>query len=99
VAIMFVLNLELAFSCPPLGLNLFISSFRFNRPVISLYRLAMPFVGLLALALLVITYVPRISNALVLSDIQKWRDQAQRESYWISRAQRTIDADSMRNQF
>jgi hypothetical protein len=79
VAIMFVLNLELAFSCPPLGLNLFISSFRFNRPVISLYRLAMPFVGLLALALLIITYVPRISNALVLEDIQKWRDQAKNE--------------------
>ncbi len=79
VAIMFVLNLELAFSCPPLGLNLFISSFRFNRPVISLYRVAMPFVGLLAVALLVITYVPRISNQLVLADIQKWRDQAVKE--------------------
>jgi C4-dicarboxylate transporter, DctM subunit len=79
VAIMFVLNLELAFSCPPLGLNLFIASFRFNRPVISLYRLAMPFVGLLALALLIVTYVPRISNALVLEDIQKWRDQAEKE--------------------
>ena len=79
VAIMFVLNLELAFSCPPLGLNLFISSFRFNRPVISLYRVAMPFVGLLALALLVIPYVPRFSNQLVLEDIQRWRDQAAKE--------------------
>lgn len=80
VAIMFVLNLELAFSCPPLGLNLFISSFRFNRPVISLYRVAMPFVGLLAFALLVVTYIPRISNHLVLDDIQKWRDQAAKEN-------------------
>lgn len=80
VAIMFVLNLELAFSCPPLGLNLFIASFRFNRPVISLYRVAMPFVGLLAFALLVVTYVPRISNQLVLGDIQKWRDQATKEN-------------------
>lgn len=79
VAIMFVLNLELAFSCPPLGLNLFISSFRFNRPVISLYRIAMPFVGLLALALLTITYVPSISSALVQKDIQNWRDQAAKE--------------------
>jgi len=79
VAIMFVLNLELAFSCPPLGLNLFIASFRFNRPVIGLYRFAMPFVGLLAVALLVITYVPSLSNALVLGDIQRWRDQAARE--------------------
>ena len=79
VAIMFVLNLELAFSCPPLGLNLFISSFRFNRPVVSLYRIAMPFVALLATALLVITYVPHISNMLVLSDIQDWRTRAEKE--------------------
>ncbi|AKV04834.1 TRAP-type C4-dicarboxylate transport system, large permease component [Labilithrix luteola] len=79
VAIMFVLNLELAFSCPPMGLNLFISSFRFNRPVVSLYRIAVPFVGLLAAALLVVTYVPRLSNALVLGDIQEWRDRAARE--------------------
>ena len=80
VAIMFVLNLELAFSCPPLGLNLFIASFRFNRPVVSLYKIAMPFVGLLGVALLVITYVPRISNYLVLDDIQAWRDRAEKEN-------------------
>ncbi len=80
VAIMFVLNLELAFSCPPLGLNLFISSFRFNRPVVSLYRIAMPFVGLLAVALLVVTYVPSLSNALVTDDIKKWRAQAEKEN-------------------
>ena len=79
VAIMFVLNLELAFSCPPLGLNLFISSFRFNRPVVSLYKLAMPFVGLLAVALLVITYVPHISNMLVLDDIANWRAKAEKD--------------------
>lgn len=79
VAIMFVLNLELAFSCPPLGLNLFIASFRFNRPVIGLYRVAMPFVGVLALALLVITYVPKLSSMPVEADIQHWRDQAAKE--------------------
>lgn len=79
VAIMFVLNLEIAFSCPPLGLNLFISSFRFNRPVVSLYRIAMPFVGLLALSLAVIMYVPRLSNYLVLGDIKEARAQAERE--------------------
>jgi C4-dicarboxylate transporter, DctM subunit len=86
VAIMFVLNLELAFSCPPLGLNLFISSFRFNRPVVSLYRVALPFVALLALALVVITYVPRISNVLVLSDIAEWRARAERENRTPSEA-------------
>lgn len=79
VAIMFVLNLELAFCCPPLGLNLFISSFRFNRPVVSLYRIAMPFVGILAFALLLISYMPSISNVLVVGDIKEWRAKAERE--------------------
>jgi hypothetical protein len=80
LAIMFVLNLELAFSCPPLGLNLFISSFRFSRPVLGLYRVVLPFVGLLAIALLVVTYAPRLSSMLVDADVERWRAQAAREN-------------------
>ena len=76
MAIMFVLNLELAFCCPPLGLNIFISSFRFNRPVVSLYKVVLPFAGILAISLLLVTYIPRISNVLVLDDIAKKRDDA-----------------------
>lgn len=79
VAIMFVLNLELAFSAPPLGLNLFISSFRFAKPVVSLYRIVLPFVGLLAAGLLVVTYVPSLSSELVKGDIAEWRARAERE--------------------
>lgn len=79
VAIMFVLNLELAFSAPPLGLNLFISSFRFTKPVVSLYRVVMPFVGLLTFGLLVITYVPSLSYQLVKPDIAEWRKRAETE--------------------
>lgn len=79
VAIMFVLNLELAFSAPPLGLNLFISSFRFTKPVVALYRVVLPFVGLLALGLLVITYVPSLSFQLVKGDIAEWRRRAEEE--------------------
>lgn len=79
VAIMFVLNLELAFSAPPLGLNLFISSFRFTKPVVSLYRVVMPFVGLLTFGLLVITYVPSLSYQLVKPDIAEWRNRAESE--------------------
>jgi tripartite ATP-independent transporter DctM subunit len=45
LAMMVLLNLELAFCMPPLGLNLFISSFRFERPVVSLYRSVLPFVA------------------------------------------------------
>ncbi|HEX3343800.1 MAG TPA: hypothetical protein VHS09_04470, partial [Polyangiaceae bacterium] len=64
---------------PPLGLNLFIASFRFNRPVASLYRVVMPFVGILALALVVVSYVPWFSNVAVASDIQAVREKAEKD--------------------
>jgi tripartite ATP-independent transporter DctM subunit len=77
LAVMFLLNLELAFMLPPLGLNLFIASFRFNRPVASLYRVVLPFAGLVAAALIIITYVPAISVALILPDIAAARASAE----------------------
>ena len=42
LGMIFLLNLEIAFCMPPLGLNLFLSSFRFNRPVSSLYKRRAP---------------------------------------------------------
>ena len=76
VAIIFILNLELAFCLPPLGLNLFISSFRFNRPVVSLYKVVLPFAGILAIALVLVSYIPRISDVLVLGNIAAQREDA-----------------------
>lgn len=76
LAMMFILNLELAFCAPPLGLNLFISSFRFQRPVLSLYRAVLPFVALLTLSLGVVMAVPWLSTALVQPDIDAARAQA-----------------------
>jgi hypothetical protein len=73
VAVMFLLNLELAFMLPPLGLNLFISSYRFDRPVVSLYRVVLPFAALVALGLGLVMYVPRISTVLIAPDIAKAR--------------------------
>src|SRR5580658_3582923 len=78
LAMIFLLNLEIAYCCPPLGLNLFISSFRFNRPVVSLYRVVLPFAGILAIALLLVSYVPRISDVLILKDISAARADAAR---------------------
>ncbi len=78
LAMMVILNLELAFCTPPLGLNLFISSFRFRRPVASLYRSVMPFVGLLALALSLVMAAPVISTLLVESDLRAAREEAAR---------------------
>src|SRR6185295_10942773 len=76
MAVMFLLNLELAFMLPPLGLNLFIASFRFNRPVVSLYRVVLPFSGLVAIALALIMYVPAISTVLIAPDIAAARAAA-----------------------
>jgi hypothetical protein len=58
----FLLNLEIGYLTPPVGLNLFISSFRFNKPVTQLYRAVLPFIGLLGLALIMITYIPSLST-------------------------------------
>jgi len=71
LAMLFLLNLELAYVCTPLGLNLYISSFRFERPVVSLYRIVLPFVGLLVIALALVTYVPRSSTYLLEGEINE----------------------------
>jgi tripartite ATP-independent transporter DctM subunit len=61
LGIIFLTNLEIGFLTPPFGLNLFISSFRFGRPVTEVYRAALPFLLILIVALLVITYWPDMS--------------------------------------
>ena len=65
LGIIFLTNLEIGASVPPLGINLFIAGMRFERPVLALYRACLPFIGLLLLALGVITYIPWLSLALI----------------------------------
>jgi tripartite ATP-independent transporter DctM subunit len=65
LGIIFLANLEIGYSTPPVGLNLFIASFRFNKPVMSLYKASLPFLGILLIALMIITYVPELSLFLV----------------------------------
>jgi tripartite ATP-independent transporter DctM subunit len=62
LAIIFLLNLEIGYLTPPVGLNLFISSFRFREPVTVLYRAVLPFIGILVVALLATTYIPFLST-------------------------------------
>jgi C4-dicarboxylate transporter DctM subunit len=69
LAMIFLLNLEIAYCMPPLGLNLFLSSFRFNRPVSSLYKVVMPFVGILAGGLVMVSYIPWFSTVAVAGDV------------------------------
>ena len=61
LAMIFLANLEIGYLTPPVGINLFISSFRFNKPITQLYRASVPFLLLLIVALLIITYVPALS--------------------------------------
>jgi C4-dicarboxylate transporter DctM subunit len=65
LGIIFLTNLEIGASIPPLGINLFISSIRFERPVLRLYLASLPFIAILLLGLAIITYFPWVSLALV----------------------------------
>ncbi len=61
LGIIFLTNLEIGYSTPPVGINLFISSFRFEKPVVKLYAASIPFLIILIVALIIITYVPELS--------------------------------------
>lgn len=65
LGIIFLTNLEIGASLPPLGINLFISSIRFSRPVLQLYVASLPFVLILLIALALVTYIPWLSLALL----------------------------------
>jgi len=62
LGIIFLLNLEIGYLTPPVGLNLFIASFRFDKPVTQLYTAVLPFIGFLVIALLVTTYWEPLST-------------------------------------
>jgi TRAP-type C4-dicarboxylate transport system permease large subunit len=53
--------LELGFLLPPVGLNLFLSSSRFGKPLPQLYRHVVPFLIILGIGVLLITYIPAMS--------------------------------------
>ena len=65
LGIIFLANLELGYLTPPVGLNLFLSSYRFGEPLTKTYVSILPFLAILLLGVLLITYVPALSLALV----------------------------------
>jgi len=65
LGIIFLTNLEIGASLPPLGINLFIASIRFEKPVLRLYLASLPFIVILLVALAIITYFPWFSLALL----------------------------------
>ncbi|OQW98405.1 MAG: hypothetical protein BWK74_04600 [Desulfobacteraceae bacterium A6] len=65
LCIIFLLNLEIGYSTPPVGINLFISAMKFGKPVTQLYRASVPYLLIMLLLLAVITYIPSLSLFLV----------------------------------
>lgn len=65
LGIIFVANLELGFLHPPLGLNLLLASVRFKKPVLEVTWATLPMFGILALGVLLITYVPWLTTGLL----------------------------------
>jgi len=65
LGVIFLANLELGYLTPPVGVNLFIASLRFDVSVMKLYKVTFPFLMVLLAALLLITYVPDLSLWLV----------------------------------
>jgi len=61
LGIIFLANLQLGYLTPPVGMNLFLASFRFERPLTSVSRNALPFLLMMAAVALLITYVPWLS--------------------------------------
>jgi tripartite ATP-independent transporter DctM subunit len=65
LGIIFLANLEIAYLMPPVGMNLFMSSFRFRKTIGQVTVATLPFIIVLLIALLIITYVPALSLWLV----------------------------------
>jgi tripartite ATP-independent transporter DctM subunit len=61
LGIIFLANLQLGYLTPPVGMNLFLGSFRFERPLTSVSRDAFPFLLMMAVVVLLITYIPWLS--------------------------------------
>jgi C4-dicarboxylate transporter DctM subunit len=65
LAVIFLVNLEIGYSTPPVGMNLFIAGLKFNQPVTTLYRASIPYLLLLIGCLLLVTYLPGLSLWLI----------------------------------
>ena len=64
LGIIFLANMQIGYITPPVGMNLFIASYRFERPVLEVYRATVPFFVILLAAVLIITYWPALSLSL-----------------------------------
>ncbi len=62
LGVIFLANLELGYLTPPVGMNLFLSSLTFGKPLLEVWRAAVPFLVIMATWVLLVTYVPWLSS-------------------------------------
>ncbi len=65
LGIIFLANMQIGYFTPPIGMNLFIASYRFKKPLLEIYAACWPFMLVLLVALLAITYIPWLSLVFV----------------------------------
>jgi tripartite ATP-independent transporter DctM subunit len=65
LGIIFIANLELGYLTPPVGLNLFLASYRFKKPLLEVARASLPMLAILGIGVLLITYVPWLTTGLL----------------------------------
>lgn len=65
LGVIFLANLQLGYLTPPVGMNLFLSAYRFERPLAEVCRAILPFLLILLGGVLAITYVPALTTALL----------------------------------
>ena len=65
LGVIFLINLELGYLTPPVGMNLFLSSYRFNKSMMAVTRAVLPFMAVQATAVLLVTYLPALSTGVV----------------------------------
>jgi TRAP-type C4-dicarboxylate transport system permease large subunit len=61
LGIIFLINMEAGFLTPPVGLNLFLASYRFEKPFTTISRNVLPFLVIQLVVVLIVTYVPQLS--------------------------------------
>lgn len=61
LGIIFLANLEIGYSTPPVGINLFIASQRFGKTIVTLFKSTLPFLLLMLIWLMMVTYIPELS--------------------------------------
>jgi tripartite ATP-independent transporter DctM subunit len=65
LGMIFLANMQIGYFTPPVGMNLFIAAYRFNRPIVELYHATVPFMAVLLVAVAIITYWPGLSLMLI----------------------------------